>query len=231
MLARGRLLVRTEALAILIAQLATGPQDWVDVGAMEEWAIKVLPVAARTRQVVLLTTRVDGQDEVDDLVEDVTRQSQETRAGVLKPRRIVALGEEDLDVCKSTKSVHRCACTLKSTTTLLQTCLSTTDFLHELGLELQIFNYHGGTGPLLGFGGFLRLWLCDSATDGGMFLGRIGLGGSARRPGGHHGCLLVSDCLLQSQKVTSTLDVSMSALGNGEQRKITRVLSWFGKVG
>lgn len=46
---------------------------------MEEWAVEVLPVVARTRQaVLLLTMAIDGQDEVDDLVEDVARQAQET---------------------------------------------------------------------------------------------------------------------------------------------------------
>lgn len=100
------MLVHTEALAILVAQLATGPQDAVDVGAMEGWALEVLPVVARTRQaVLLLAMRVDGQDEVDYLIENVTRQTHEARAGILRPRRIEALGEEDLDVCESTKSV------------------------------------------------------------------------------------------------------------------------------
>lgn len=108
--------------------------------------------------------------------------------------------------------------TLESATTLLQTYLSAANLLHELGLKLQIFSYHGATGPLLGFGGFLRLWLRDSAADGGLFLRRIGLRGPARRPGGHHGCLLTSGCLLQSQKVTGTLDSSIRALENGEQR-------------
>lgn len=73
---------------------------------MEERALKVLPVVTRTRQaVVLLTMAIDGQDKVDDLVENPARQTQETRSGVLRPRGIEALGEEDLEVCESAKSV------------------------------------------------------------------------------------------------------------------------------
>lgn len=102
----GGALVHTETLAILVPQLAACPQDGVNVGAMEEWAIEVLPVVARTRQAVLqLTMAIDGQDVVDDLVKDTARQTQETWTGVLRPRRIEALGEEDLEVCKSAKSV------------------------------------------------------------------------------------------------------------------------------
>lgn len=144
---------------------------------MEERAVEVLPVVARTRQtVLLLAMAIDGQDEVDNLVEDTARQTQETWAGVLRPRGIEALGEEDLEVCESAKSGFQC---LASATTLLQTHLSTANLLHELGLKLQVFNFHGGTGPLLGSGGFLRLWLRDSAADGGLFLGRICLKSSA----------------------------------------------------
>lgn len=75
---------------------------------MEERTLEVLPVVARTRQaVLLLAMAIDGQDEVDDLVEDTARQTQETWAGVLRPRGIEALGEEDLEVCESAKSVFR----------------------------------------------------------------------------------------------------------------------------
>lgn len=73
---------------------------------MEERAVKVLPVVTRTRQAVqLLAVAIDGQDEVDDLVEDTARQTQETWTGVLRPRGIEALGEEDLEVCEPAKSV------------------------------------------------------------------------------------------------------------------------------
>lgn len=96
------MIVLTEELAILVAHLATSPQDGVDVGAMKEWTLIVLAVARTRHAVVLLILRllVDGQDEVDDLVADVGRQTHETRAGVLHPGRIKALREESLDVCK-----------------------------------------------------------------------------------------------------------------------------------
>lgn len=119
---------------------------------MEEWALEVLPVVARTRQaVVLLTMAIDGQDEVDDLVEDVARQTQETRAGVLRPRGIEALGEEDLGVCKSAKSVfsawrqrqHCCRLTSPRPTSFmsLDSNSRSSTFMGVLGLFLALLAF------------------------------------------------------------------------------------------
>lgn len=96
-------LVHTEELTILVAKLATSPQDGMDVEAMEERALKALVIIRTHHPVLLLILLVDGQDEVDDPVADVGRQTHETRAGVLNPGRIVSLREEVLDVCKSHK--------------------------------------------------------------------------------------------------------------------------------
>ena len=60
--------LRTEELAILVAQLATRPQDGMDVVAIEEPALKAL-----LDILVVSIPLVDGQDEVDDLVPDVSR--------------------------------------------------------------------------------------------------------------------------------------------------------------